>query len=106
MKKKSFIGTIIGLLLLATASAAPSISASNNCGDMDCLKEKLRLICETDPRPDYFDCHILKCMDAGEHEIMRECVKPYPANNESRSCNSQDLLLRSWCDYIRGAVPK
>jgi hypothetical protein len=79
----------------------PSISASSNCVDIDCLREKLRLICETDPKPDYLDCHnILRCMNAGEQEIMRECVRDYAV------CNSHDLLARSWCDYTRGAVPK
>ena len=37
---------------------------------------------------------------------MRECVKQYSADNESRSCNSQELLYRSWCDYTRDAMPK
>jgi hypothetical protein len=52
---------IIGLFLLAMAAAAlQSISAStNDCVDTDCLKEKLRLICETDPKPDYLDCQAL-----------------------------------------------
>jgi hypothetical protein len=101
------IGIIIGLSLLVSAFAEPSISASSNCVDINCLKEKLRLICETDPKPDYLDCqNILRCIDAEEQELMRECVKAYPADNESRSCNSQDLLLRSWCDYTRGAIPK
>jgi hypothetical protein len=113
MKKKiigSSIGTVIGLFLLAAAIVAALQSASasnNNCVDIDCLKEKLKLICESDPKPNYLDCqNILRCIDAGEQELMRECVKAYPADNESRSCNSQDLLLRSWCDYTRGAVPK
>jgi hypothetical protein len=82
-------------------------SASNNCVDIDCLKEKLRLACESDPIPEYLDCqNILRCMGADEQEIMRECVKAYPADNESRACNSYDLLARSWCDYTRGAVPR
>jgi hypothetical protein len=38
---------------------------------------------------------------AGEQEIMRECIRGYPADNESRSCNSEDLLYRDWCDYTR-----
>lgn len=51
MKKKSLIiggsiGTIAGLFLFMTAVAVPSVSASNNCVDTDCLKKKLRLICE------------------------------------------------------------
>ena len=112
LKKESIIigssmGIIVGLFLLKTVVAVPSTSASNNCIDIDCLKEKLRLICETDPKPEYLDCeNILRCINAGEQEIMRECVKQYPADNESRSCNSQDLLYRSWCDYTRGDIPK
>lgn len=52
-------------------------------------------------KPDYVDCqNILRCMDAGVQEIMRECVRDYAV------CNSHDLLARSWCDYTRGAVPK
>jgi hypothetical protein len=91
---------IVGLLFLATfAAAVPSVNASN-CVDIDCLKEKLRLLCKTDPKPDYLDCqNFLKCMDAGEQEIMRECVKSYSVDNESSVCDSQDLLARSWCDY-------
>ena len=103
----SSIGIIVGLFLLKTVVAVPSTSVSNNCIDIDCLKEKLRLICETDPKPEYLDCeNILRCINAGEQEIMRECVKQYPADNESRSCNSQDLLYLSWCDYTRSAIPK
>src|SRR5919106_4976043 len=112
MKKKiigSSIGTVIGLFPLAAAIAAALQSASasnNNCVDIDCLKEKLKLICESDPKPNYLDCqNILRCIDAGEQELMRECVRAYPADNESSSCNSQDLLLRSWCDCTRGATP-
>ena len=71
-------------------------SSNENCIDIDCLKEKLRLKCETDPKPEYLDCeNILRCINAGEQDIMSECVKGYPADNESRSCNSQDLLYRS-----------
>jgi hypothetical protein len=113
MKKKGVviigsIGTIVGLLLLATTIAVlPVYASTNNCVDIDCLREKLKLLCESDPKPNYLDCqNILRCIDAGEQEIMRECVRGYRADNESRSCNSQDLLLRSWCDYTRGAIPK
>ena len=57
--------------------------------------------------PSYLDCeNILLCIDAGEQEMMRVCVKGYPADNETESCNSQDLLYRSWCNYTRGAIPK
>ena len=57
--------------------------------------------------PLYLDFeNILRCIDAGEQEIMSECAKRYPADNESRSCNSQDLLYRSWCNYTRGAISK
>ena len=55
MKKKSLIVgrsicTIVGLFLLMTVIVVPSVSASNNnCVDIDCLKEKLRRICQSDP---------------------------------------------------------
>jgi hypothetical protein len=107
MKHKKMItgismSIVIGLALLSTASVVvSSISASNNCADIDCLKEQLKLLCETDPKPDYLDCqNILRCMDAGEQEIMSECIRDYAA------CNSHDLLARSWCDYTRGDIPK
>jgi hypothetical protein len=115
MKKKSVIisssiGTIVSLFLSMTyVGVVPSVSSSNNsCVDIDCIKEKLRQICETNPKPEYLDCqNILRCMDAGEQEIMRECARAYSLlENETRICNSQDLLLRSWCDYTRGTIPK
>jgi hypothetical protein len=99
--------TIFALLVSAAVVPVPSISASSNCVDIDCLKKRLRLICENDPKPNYLDCkNILRCMNVGEQEIMRECIKAYPADNETRACNSKDLLLRSWCNYTRGAIPK
>jgi hypothetical protein len=39
-------------------------------------------------------------------KIMSKCISRYSAGNVTESCNSQDLLLRSWCDYTRGAIPK
>lgn len=80
MKKKSVIicgikGTIFGLFLLA-AAAVPSVSAfTSNCVDIECLKEKLRLMCETDPKLEYLDYeNILRCIDAREPELMK-CIK-------------------------------
>jgi hypothetical protein len=100
--------TIFGLfILVTTAVAMPSINASKVCADIDCLKERFKLICEKEPKPNYLDCeNIMRCTRVGEQEIMKECIKAYPADNDSRACNSQDLLLRSWCDYTRGAIPK
>jgi len=73
----SSIGIIVGLFLLKTVVAVPSASTSNICIDIDCLKENLRLVCETDPKSDYLDCeNILRYMDAGEQEIMK-CAKGY-----------------------------
>ena len=111
MKKESVvIGSSIGIIVRLFSfkdSHCSTTSVSNNCIDIDCLKEKLRRICETDPKPEYLDCeNILRCINAGEQEIMRECVKQYPADSDSRSCNSKDLPYRSWCDYTRGAIPK
>ena len=95
------------LVMIPISGVLATSNTRENCINIDCLKEKLRLICETDPKPEYLDCeNILRCINAGEQEIMRECAKQYPADNESRSCNSQDLLYRSWCDYTRGAIPK
>ena len=87
MKKKSLIvsgtiGTIVGLFFLMTAVVVPSVNTSNNCVDIDCLKDKLRLICETDPKPEYLDCeNILRCMDKGEQEVIR-CARAYQAIEE------------------------
>ena len=86
----------LAILIMIPISSLLATSSDENCIDIDCLKEKLRLKCKTDPKPEYLDCeNILRCINAGEQEIMRECVKGYSADNESRSCNSQDLLYRS-----------
>jgi hypothetical protein len=102
------INVALAILVMIPISGVPATSNTHeNCIDIDCLKKKLRLICETDPKPEYLDCeNILRCIVAGEQEIMRECVKQYPADNETESCNSQDLLYRSWCEYTKGAIPK
>jgi hypothetical protein len=74
MKKKravisGIMDTIVGLFLLAATSAVPSVTASGECVDIDCLKERLRQICETDPKPEYLDCeNILRCIDTGDCE--------------------------------------
>jgi hypothetical protein len=105
----SCIGAIIVLLLFMEMTIVIGLDNStyNNCIDIDCLKEKLKRICEEGSAPSYLDCkNILRCIDAGEQEIMRECVNGYPADNETELCNSQDLLYRSWCEYTRGAIPK
>ncbi len=105
----SCIGAIIVLLWFMEMTIVMGIDNStyNNCTDIDCLKEKLERMYGEGSAPSYLDCeNILRCIDAGEQKIMRECVKGYPADNESSSCNSQDLLYRSWCSYTRGAMPK
>jgi hypothetical protein len=95
------------LVMIPISGVLATSNTHENCIDIDSLKEKLRLICEPDPKPEYLDCeNILRCIDAGEQQIMRECVKGYPADNETESCNSQDLLYRSWCEYTRGAISK
>jgi hypothetical protein len=87
MGKKSIVGIIgntVGLFLLVTvAVAVPSVSASNyNCVDIDCLRQKLERICKDDTAPPYLDCeNILRCIDAGEQEIMRECAEHRPSIN-------------------------
>jgi hypothetical protein len=84
MEKKSVIissniGVIVGLFLLSNAIAVPSASAFDNCVDVDCLKGKPRLICKTEPKPEYLDCeNILRCIDGGEQEVMK-CAMGYPA---------------------------
>jgi hypothetical protein len=101
--------TKIILLLAFIGLVVQPVDASNKntCIDIDCLKELIKLMCMEGTAPSYLDCeNILRCTVAGEQEIMRECVRGYPADNESRACNSRDLLARSWCDYTRGAVPK
>jgi hypothetical protein len=105
----SCIGTIIVLLWFMEMTIVIGVDNStyNNCIDIDCLKEKLKRMCEEGSAPSYLDCeNILRCIDAGEQEMVSECVKAYPANNETESCNSRDLLYRSWCEYTRGAIPK
>jgi hypothetical protein len=105
----SCIGVIVGLRFFMETANVLGIenSTDNNCIDIDCLKELIERMCIVGKAPLYLDCeNILRCIDAREQEIMSECVKRYPADNESRSCNSQDLLYRSWCEYTRGAIPK
>jgi hypothetical protein len=103
-KKKSGNIGFIGLLLLTASVTAPSASASaNNCDDIDCLKEKFKRICKDGLYLDCKDEYIFRCifanLDGKVQEIM-QCVEDYSV------CNSDDLLVRSWCDYNRGAVPK
>ena len=117
MKKKSVIiggstATIIGLLLYSlTIVSLAQGSTDGNRIDIDCLTEKLKRMCKEGSAPSYLDCeNILRCIDGGEQEIMRECVRGYllllHLLNETETCNSQDLLYRSWCEYTRGAIPK
>jgi hypothetical protein len=86
IEKKSVIvgsitGSIVGLFLLVTAVAIPSVGATNNCVDIDCLKQKLERICKEGKEgtaPSYLDCEsILRCIDAEEQEIMQECARSY-----------------------------
>ena len=61
MEKKSLIiggiiGSIVGLFLLVTAIALPSVSASNNCVDIEYLNQKLERIYEKGVAPSYLDC--------------------------------------------------
>ena len=80
------IGAIIGLLFFMETTVVMGIhnSTDNNCIEMDCLKEKLKRMCMDGAAPSYLDCeNILRCINTGEQEIMRECVKGYPADNES-----------------------
>ena len=59
------IGSIIGVFLLVSAVIVPAVSASNN--DIDYLKEKLRRICQSDPKPEYLDCeNIFRYIDASK----------------------------------------
>lgn len=74
----SSIGILVGLFLLKTVVAVPSASASNNCIDINCLKEKLEQICIQGPTSSYLDCDILRCGDVGEQGVMK-CAKEYPA---------------------------
>ena len=110
--KSVVVGSCIGAIIVLSFFMEMTIvmgldnSTDNNCIEIDCQKEKLKRMCMEGTAPSYLDCeNILRCIDAGEQDIMSECVKGYPADNISR-CNSQDLLYRSWCDYTRGAIPK
>jgi hypothetical protein len=62
------MSSIIGSFLLVAAVIVSALSASNNdCTDIGCLKENLRRICQSDPKPEYLDCeNILRCLGAGE----------------------------------------
>jgi hypothetical protein len=94
----SCIGAMAILLFFMEMTMVMGINNStyNDCIDIDCLKEKLKRICKEGTASSYLDCkNILRCSDAGEQEIMRECVKGYPVDNETDSCNLQDLLYRS-----------
>ena len=100
--KSVVVGSCIGAIIVLSFFMEMTIvmgldnSTDNNCIEIDCLKEKLKRMCKEGSAPPYLDCeNILRCIDAGEQDIMSECVKQYPADNESRSCNSQDLLYRS-----------
>jgi hypothetical protein len=98
---------LLGLGFVGLVVPPVDASDNNTCVDIDCLKELIKRMCMEGTVPSYLDCeNVHRCIDVGEQKIMRECVKGYPADNESRSCNSQDLLYRSWCEYTRGAIPK
>ena len=78
--------TKIILLLAFIGLVVQPVDASDNnaCVDIDCLKELIKRMCMEGTAPSYLDCNnILRCINAGEQEIMRECVKQYPADNES-----------------------
>ena len=51
----SYIALAI-LVMIPISGGLPTSNAHENCIDIDCLKDKLRLICETDPKPEYLDC--------------------------------------------------
>jgi hypothetical protein len=72
------ISNTVGLFLLVTAAEVPLVSASNDCVGIECLRQKLERICKEGTAPPYLDCeNILRCIDAGEQEIMRECARGY-----------------------------
>ena len=86
----SNIGIVVRLFNLSNPIAVPSASASDNCTGIDYIKEKLKLICKTDPKPEYLDCeNILSCIGGGEQEVMK-CARGYPAGIGSDE--SFDLL--------------
>ena len=73
MCTKLMISINVALAILVMMLISGVLATSNtheNCIDIDCLKEKLRLICETDPKPEYLDCeNILRCIDVGEQQV-------------------------------------
>ena len=44
------------LVMIPISSVLATNNTHENCINIDCLKKKLRLICETDPKPQYLDC--------------------------------------------------
>jgi hypothetical protein len=49
---------------------------------IDCLKQ----ICKDGTAPSYLDCeNIHRCIDAGEQEITRECVRGLKSNIMSKN---------------------
>ena len=101
----SCIGAIVNLLFFMEMTIVMGIdnSTDNNCIDIDCLIEQIKRMCMDGRAPSYLDCeNILRCIDAGEQEIMK-CAKVYLLsvcdlyNNNS---SFDDMLLHSWCEYV------
>jgi hypothetical protein len=77
------------------AVVVPSVWASNNCVDINCLKQKLERICkEGTAPPSYLDFeNILRYMNGeGEQEIMK-CATGYLVCDSYNSSGFDDLFL-------------
>ena len=84
--KSVVVGSCIGAIIVLSFFMEMTIvmgldnSTDNNCIEIDCLKEKLKRMCMEGTAPSYLDCeNILRCIDAGEQDIMSECVRGYLA---------------------------
>jgi hypothetical protein len=91
----------------------------DNCVSVDCVKVKIRYLCETGQQPRWIDCIVIQhCLDLEKQQSMycaggllssnRDLVKVKSSSNTSKteSCNSydfgnkthiRDFLDRSWC---------
>lgn len=92
----------------------------DNCVSVDCVKEKIRYLCETGQQPRWIDCIVIQhCLDLEKQQSMycaggllssnSDLVKAGFSNNNSKteSCNAfdnfgnktnlHDLLDRNWC---------
>jgi hypothetical protein len=81
---------------------------ATTCISIECLREQLRQACEADVKPQDLDCeNVLNCVLNSTTVNPEKCGRAYSLFLDYLSCNSNDLLARSWCDYHnKGILPK